>query len=56
MTRFAILCMLLTLFGMWFSALVAGSERPQTVYRSLNSCLFDESALCRAIRHSGTTH
>ncbi len=44
--RFALVCILLTLFGMWFSSLVAGLERPQTAYGANPLCALERHALC----------
>lgn len=44
---FAVVCILLTLFGMWFSSLVASVERPQAVRHT--ACLLGEPAVCRGL-------
>ncbi len=51
--RFTIVCLILTIFGMWFAALAANSAR-RTDKTSRLPCAFETSAACdRADRRFG---
>lgn len=47
--RFAVVCFVLMLFGMWFSSIVAGTERYSPVHAGQPACLIVDSPLCRTL-------
>lgn len=48
--RFAIICLVIMLFGMWFSALVANADRRLPTYRTHAACILSDTPACRALR------